>query len=93
MTISLQLMQRWAKTLQQWGVNDWLATVLEAAGPFSILGAQMVYLCQPLLGKVVSPASLDALAQMLEEPEQTGVLVHLLRQPEADLQPSRGKCG
>ena len=39
----------WANQLHMWGVNDLVATLLEALGPLTILGAQLVYIGQPLL--------------------------------------------
>jgi hypothetical protein len=39
----------WADHLQYWGLDEFAAGVLEAAGPFNLILAQLVYLGQPLL--------------------------------------------
>ena len=72
--------QVWARTLQQWGVNDWMASFLEAVGPLSVLGANMVYLSQPLLHNIVPDDHLVALAQLLEDPVQTEAFANILRE-------------
>jgi len=43
-----QIWQIWAENLNRWGVKDLTATILEALGPLSLLGAQIVYVGQPL---------------------------------------------
>jgi hypothetical protein len=51
------------------------AWLLEAGGPFTVLGAQAVYLSQPFMGG----KNLDSLAQMLEEEEETQAFARYLR--------------
>jgi hypothetical protein len=70
----------WAKNLHRWGMRDSAATLLDAAGPLTMLLAQFIYISQPLLGKLVSPDSMTALASMLEEPAQTKAFVEILRE-------------
>ncbi|MEW5872403.1 MAG: hypothetical protein AB1894_24275 [Chloroflexota bacterium] len=55
-------------------------TMLEAAGPLAILGAQAVYMGQPILGLALPKGHLEAVARMLEEPESTQAFVELLRE-------------
>jgi hypothetical protein len=71
---------RWASNLHRWGVKEGTAVLLEAAGPMTMLLAQFVYISQPLLGKLVSNESMNALATMLEEPAQTKAFVEILRE-------------
>jgi hypothetical protein len=75
-----QLWQAWADTLQRWGLKDWTAAFLEAAGPFSMLGAQLVYISQPLLKAAWPGDHLDALARLLEDPTQTRSFATFLRE-------------
>jgi len=56
-----------------------VATLLEATGPLNLLGAQVVYLGQPLLKQVLPEDQLDALADMLENPKQTRAFTDYLR--------------
>jgi hypothetical protein len=72
--------QLWAKTLQQWGIAGWAAALLEAAGPFSLVAAQAVYLGQPFLKYTISGDRLQALAHILEDPHQTQVFTRILRE-------------
>ena len=74
------LMQSWASRLQQWQVHQLAAAMLEASGPLKLVGAQLVYLGQPLLGGLVANEQLDALAHMLEEPAQTQNFIRYLRE-------------
>ena len=74
------VMQSWASRLQQWRVHQLAAALLEASGPLKLVGAQLVYLGQPLLGGLVANEQLDALAHMLEEPAQTQNFIRYLRE-------------
>ena len=70
----------WTNALRRWGLHNLAATLLEAAGPLTVLGAQAVYLTQPLLNSLVPQGHLEALANMLEDPTQTHQFTHLLRE-------------
>jgi len=59
---------QWAGFLRQHGLEGLAVWALEAVGPLAILGAQVLYLGRPLIP--ASDAQLDALAGMLEDPEE-----------------------
>ncbi|HKJ27580.1 MAG TPA: hypothetical protein VJ965_08080 [Anaerolineales bacterium] len=73
-------MQRWAEQLKDRGLHQVAATLLEAAGPLNIVGAQLVYLSQPVLNGFLDDRSLSSLAWMLEEPAQTKSFIQTLRE-------------
>jgi hypothetical protein len=56
------------------------ADLSEAAGPLAILGAQVLYLGQPLLGRGGSGDSMRALAQLLEDPTELTQFARFLRE-------------
>ncbi len=70
----------WSDKLHMWGVDGLAAGMLEALGPLTTLGAQMIYLGQPLLRGVTPDGHLNALAQMLENSAQTRAFVEYLRE-------------
>ena len=70
----------WARALQRWGMREGVASALEAAGSFSVLFAQLLYLSQPLLSGTVSSRSLHAFAQVLENPKDRQEFVSFLRE-------------
>ena len=70
----------WSQALHRWGVSDGVAAVLEGAGSFSVLVAQVLYLSQPLLSGAVSAQSFQALAQVLEDPAKKQAFVSFLRE-------------
>jgi hypothetical protein len=74
----------WVAAIHRWGLQDWIASILEAFGPLTILGAQMVYLGQPLFNRVLPEGHYEAVARLLEDPFSTRVFVAMLR--EAHLQ-------
>jgi hypothetical protein len=70
----------WASILQQWGVEDWAAAVLEACGPWAVIGAQVVHMSQPWLQNALPGDHMNALARLLEEPLQAQQFVSYLRE-------------
>lgn len=75
-----QIWRSWASILQRWGLEQWAASILEAAGPLSVLGAQAVYLSAPLLKNILPTAQLETLARTLEDANQTQAFVNCLRE-------------
>jgi hypothetical protein len=73
----------WANRLQQMGLQHIAAAVLESTGPLNLIGAQFVYLSQPLLNTLLSDEQLIALAHLLEEPSQTAAFISNLQEVEA----------
>lgn len=76
--------KNWATAIQRLGLQNLAVTMLEAAGPVNVVGAQLVYLSQPVLDSIVAKDQLSALAEMLEEPKQTQAFIDFLQ--EQDLQ-------
>lgn len=70
----------WAKTLHHLGIQDWAAALLEAAGPLTVLGAQALYLGQPLVETFFPGHQLTELANLLEEPARAQSFVTFLRE-------------
>lgn len=65
----------WAESLRRLKLDGFAAWLLEAGGPFTILGAQAVYLSRPF----VSGKKLDLFARMLEEDEESQAFARYLR--------------
>jgi hypothetical protein len=72
--------QVWADRLKGWGMGEFAASVLEASGPINLVGAQLVYISQPVLDGLFPTEHLNALASLLEEPAQTEAFVRTLRE-------------
>lgn len=60
-------------------MQEFAASILEAAEPINLVGAQFVYVSLPLLDGIFPTDHLRALAGLLEEPEQTKAFVRTLR--------------
>lgn len=75
-----QIWQTWVRFLHQLGVAEFVASFLEAVGSLSILGAQVVYISQPLLNLFFPEEHLDALARLLEYKAQRQSFISLLRE-------------
>lgn len=73
----------WARNLQQWGVSDVVAAILDALGPLTVLGAQLIYLSQPLLSRLLPDEQLEGLARVLEDSSMTKAFVRFLREANA----------
>jgi hypothetical protein len=70
----------WADSIQRWGVQQWVANFLESLGPLTILGAQIVYLVQPIFTQAYAENQLLAVARLLEDPHKTQSFAKLLRE-------------
>lgn len=70
----------WIKTLRHWGMQSLVASLLEAAGPLTMLGAQFIYLSQPVLNGIMPGRQVDALATLLEDPAETRQFIVSLRE-------------
>jgi len=70
---------QWTDHLRRLGMTGLAAWLLEAGGPFTLLGAQALYFGQPFLGGEQA----RALAQMLEDDEQAMAFAAFLREEMA----------
>jgi len=70
----------WSRAFRQWGISEGVASVLEGSGSLSLLAAQILYLSQPLLSGVITARSLQAFAQILENPAEKRAFVSFLRE-------------
>ncbi len=71
--------QTWAEHLHRWGLSNLAATFLEAAGPLTLLAAQIVYLGQPMFSPFVPEDHFEALTKIFEEPGETQAFIDFLR--------------
>ncbi len=58
----------WKARLRAWGLDGLTAALLEAAEPFSLIGAQALYVAQPTLGLFLPAESVGRWARLLEDP-------------------------
>ena len=70
----------WAEFLRRRGLENLVAFVLEAAGPLTVLGAQALYLSDPLLRPALTSIQRDALAGLLEDREEALAFAAFLRE-------------
>jgi hypothetical protein len=61
-------------------MQDFVASFLEAAGPLTLLGAQVVYFSQPYFDGLDQHGHLRALADMLEDSTKTYAFIDFLRE-------------
>ncbi len=71
--------QNWADTLHRWGVQEVVATLLEATEPLNFIGAQVVYISQPVITLLLPEDHVNAFADLLESPEETKAFTQFLR--------------
>lgn len=84
-----QIWNQWASWLHKWQLHDMTASFLEAAGPLTILGTQLIYLSEPVLNLFTPPENTKALAELLEDPQSQERFINFLR----TYQPAPGKGG
>lgn len=76
--------EKWIKTLYKLRLQNLTATILEALGPMNILGAQLVYLTQPVLSPFITSDQSQEFAKILEDPSETALFIKALRSIESE---------
>lgn len=87
MSENADVWQGWADRLHQWGLGEVAAALLEAAMPLNLVAAQIVYIGQPMLRGIIPADNIDALANLLEDPEETSTFVANLREKDSWISP------
>ncbi|MEN8171854.1 MAG: hypothetical protein ABFS03_03150 [Chloroflexota bacterium] len=64
--------------LHRWGLQEITAVVLDSLEPLNLLGAQLIYLGQPIFKQFGFNDHLEALANVLENPTQTQAFISTL---------------
>lgn len=70
----------WAHFLQQSGLAELVAALLEAAGPLNRFLAQFLYAGRPFLGHVASQQQMDALSSLFEDQEESRSFAAYIRE-------------
>lgn len=74
--------EKWIQALYKLRIQNLAASFLEALGPVNLVGAQLVYLSQPILSPFISQEQSQDLARILEDPSETEVFIKALRDYE-----------
>ena len=74
--------EKWIESLYKLRLQNLTATFLEALGPMSLLGAQLVYLSQPVLSSFIAREQSEDFAKILEDPSETEIFIEALRNYE-----------
>jgi hypothetical protein len=72
----------WAGFLRQHGLENLAIFFLEAAGPLTVLGAQMLYIGGPLFRPALTDVQRDSLAELLEDRQEALAFAAFLRKEE-----------
>jgi len=83
MSSDQQIWQNWAHNLHRWGLAEWAASILDAAGPLTLIAAQLVYMAQPLVNKAMPEEHLQVLAELLEDSNKAHSFTSLLREGDS----------
>ena len=86
---NLENREKWIQALYKLRLQHFAAAFLEALGPINLLGAQLVYLSQPILSPFVPQEQSQDFASILEDPSETEIFVRALR----EYQPSSSQEG
>jgi hypothetical protein len=72
--------RKWASFLQHIGAIDLSISILEMAGPLTMVAGQIVYFCQPFIRWLIPLENSQILAEMLDEPDATREFISLLKE-------------
>lgn len=68
----------WAQQIHARGLGHALSVALDVLEPLGPLGAQVLWVAQPVLGVFIKPATLTSVAETLEAPDKLEALRHYL---------------
>ena len=68
----------WMNSLHRLRLEGFAAWLLEAGGPFNVLGAQLLYIGQPFFSTSTSD-NIHALANLLEQEDEYRAFIALLK--------------
>ncbi len=74
----------WSARLHRAGLDGLVAAVLDAAEPLGPLGAQLLWVTQPVLGLLIPADEIGELAHLLDEPQGVAWLRAELIGPQRD---------
>lgn len=72
----------WANKLQKWGLANWTASFIEAAGPLTLIAVQLMYISQPFFSRALPEEQWQALTEMLEDSGKARSFAAYLREGE-----------
>lgn len=70
----------WADKLQQWGLANWMASFIEAAGPVNLIAAQLIYMSRPFVSGALPEEQWQALTEILEDSGEARSFAAFLRE-------------
>lgn len=73
----------WVVTLRRYRLENIVAWLLEASGPWTIIGAQLIYIGEPLLHPFVKTDQVEALANLLEDRDEGRAFLKYLQEEPA----------
>ena len=74
------LWRAWTAAIHRWGLENWVATILESLGPLTILGAQFIYMAEPVFNNTLPEEHLTAAARLMEDTQRRQAFVRMLRE-------------
>lgn len=72
--------QSWIEAIHRWGIENWVASLIESLGPLTILAAQFIYFAKPLLNNNESGGGLEAAARLMEDVDMARLFASRLRE-------------
>ena len=69
-----------AEPLRRYGLDGTVAWILDALGPLTVLGAQLLHFGEPFLRSSHSSNKLDEIVNLLEEPGESRAFAAYLRE-------------
>jgi hypothetical protein len=70
--------------LQRWNLEQLAASFLEAGAPLTVIGAQLIYLSEPLFRRTPWQGQVLALEKLLDDPQNLRHFIHLLQEAQVE---------
>jgi len=70
----------WVDSLHRWGVQDFVALILDAVEPLAPVFAQILFVTQPLVRPFIADEKINALVDILDNPKEVQTFLDMLQE-------------
>jgi hypothetical protein len=80
-----EIWRKWASILQNWGMHEIAASLLDAVRPVFFVFSQVIFIGHPFLNLFFSEKQITAFTGLFDEPNEANYFINSLRYPQKSI--------